>query len=342
MGRVLTLCLVLATVSYSSSTNLAKLSSTIHKISDVLQKLKNEPTTPKNDPVLKKPVGAATLDHTTEGSGNSPGNLSKEERNDNNSIKTDRLSGNKKLQSRHKKDRGIPQAMKPLQVVATSAVIRNRLNKRPRVSPKPVKAIHVWGPTPFNTVINNIMRMNNKMKEEEQQNVLPFQDNHLQGFNPVQSPEIKTPQLEVPSFPLPIKEQPIQRPQIIQINEHDGEPKNFESIVDEAANSRAVLQRPVFFDDQMNQDAPPEIAPPNEPQEDFYKHYLQYKEEQEQAQAQAQEQAQAQTQEQEQAQAQAQAQAQEQAQEQMQEQPEQEPLRNHYHRHHFHHHSTGM
>ncbi|XP_031570057.1 fibropellin-1-like isoform X2 [Actinia tenebrosa] len=321
MGRVLTLCLILATVSCSSSTNLAKLSSTIHKIGDVLKRLKNEPTTTKDGHVLKKPIGA-TLDDTLEGSGNIPGKLTKEERNVNNKIKN-KFSGNKKLQSRHKKDHGIPQAMKPLQVVATSAVIRNRLNKQPRVSPKPVKAIHVWGQTPFNTVVSNIMKMNERLREEQQQKRLiqQFQDNRLQEFSPVQTPEIKTPQLPISDFQLPMKEPTLQGklPQVIQINEHEGDSKNVETPVDEGADARGVLQRPIILGDQINHEAPQTLAQPNEPQEDFYNHYVQQynpheREEQEQAQ--------------------------ERAQEQVPEIQEQEPLRNHYRRHHFHHHST--
>ena len=51
----------------------------------------------------------------------------------------------------------LPQPAKPLRVVATSAVIKNR-----RKSPRPLKAIHIWGPTPFRTVIENLRRLNLK------------------------------------------------------------------------------------------------------------------------------------------------------------------------------------
>ena len=55
----------------------------------------------------------------------------------------------------------LPQPAKPLRVVATSAVIKNRRKK-----PRPLKAIHIWGPTPFKTVLQNLQRLNNNIQKQ--------------------------------------------------------------------------------------------------------------------------------------------------------------------------------
>ena len=55
----------------------------------------------------------------------------------------------------------LPQPAKPLRVVATSAVIKNRRKK-----PRPLKAIHIWGLTPFKTVLQNLQRLNNNIQKQ--------------------------------------------------------------------------------------------------------------------------------------------------------------------------------
>ena len=55
----------------------------------------------------------------------------------------------------------LPQPAKPLRVVATSAVIKNRLKK-----PRPLKAIHIWGPTPFKTVLENLQKLKVNLQKQ--------------------------------------------------------------------------------------------------------------------------------------------------------------------------------
>ena len=75
----------------------------------------------------------------------------------------------------------LPQPAKPLRVVATSAVIKNRRKK-----PRPLKAIHIWGPTPFKTVLANLRRLNNKIQNEKgavKRLFLPVQLQRMQLLN---------------------------------------------------------------------------------------------------------------------------------------------------------------
>lgn len=60
-----------------------------------------------------------------------------------------------------------PQARKPFHVVATSAVIKNRL-KKPAVVKMP-KAIHIWGPTPFKTILEKLANMNANLRKQRGQ-----------------------------------------------------------------------------------------------------------------------------------------------------------------------------
>ena len=75
----------------------------------------------------------------------------------------------------------LPQPAKPLRVVATSAVIKNRRKK-----PSALKAIHIWGPTPFKTVLENLKRMNANMQKQNtavKRLFLPVQLQRMQLLN---------------------------------------------------------------------------------------------------------------------------------------------------------------
>lgn len=75
----------------------------------------------------------------------------------------------------------LPQPAKPLRVVATSAVIKNRLKK-----PRPLKAIHIWGPTPFKTVLQNLQKINENLQKQRgsvKRLFLPIQLQRMQLLN---------------------------------------------------------------------------------------------------------------------------------------------------------------
>jgi len=75
----------------------------------------------------------------------------------------------------------LPQPAKPLRVVATSAVIKNRLKK-----PQPLKAIHIWGPTPFKTVLQNLQKINDNLQKQRgsvKRLFLPVQLQRMQFLN---------------------------------------------------------------------------------------------------------------------------------------------------------------
>lgn len=75
----------------------------------------------------------------------------------------------------------LPQPAKPLRVVATSAVIKNRLKK-----PRPMKAIHIWGPTPFKTVLQNLQKLNANLQKQRgavKRLFLPVQLQRMQFLN---------------------------------------------------------------------------------------------------------------------------------------------------------------
>ena len=71
------------------------------------------------------------------------------------------ISGNKVSNGKASHASLLPQPAKPLRVVATSAVIKNRLKKT-----KPLKAIHIWGPTPFKTVMENLRKLNVNLQKQ--------------------------------------------------------------------------------------------------------------------------------------------------------------------------------
>lgn len=71
------------------------------------------------------------------------------------------ISGNKASNGKASHASLLPQPAKPLRVVATSAVIKNRLKKT-----KPLKAIHIWGPTPFKTVMENLRKLNVNLQKQ--------------------------------------------------------------------------------------------------------------------------------------------------------------------------------
>lgn len=75
----------------------------------------------------------------------------------------------------------LPQPAKPLRVVATSAVIKNRLKK-----PRPLKAIHIWGSTPFKTVLQNLQKINDNLQKQRgsvKRLFLPVQLQRMQFLN---------------------------------------------------------------------------------------------------------------------------------------------------------------
>lgn len=87
----------------------------------------------------------------------------------------------------------LPQPAKPLRVVATSAVIKNRLKK-----PRPLKAIHIWGPTPFKTVLQNLQKINDNLQKQRgsvKRLFLPVQLQRMQFLNALR---------KKPPFPGPI------------------------------------------------------------------------------------------------------------------------------------------
>lgn len=82
----------------------------------------------------------------------------------------------------------LPQPAKPLRIVATSAVIKNRRKK-----PTPLKAIHIWGPTPFKTVIQNLQRLNENIERQRgavKRLFLPGQLQRMQLINAFRKPPI--------------------------------------------------------------------------------------------------------------------------------------------------------
>lgn len=177
------------------------------------------------------------------------------------------LPHSKKTTSK-KDEEGIPQAETPIRVVATSAVIKDRLSK-PREPPKPVKAIHIWGKTPFKTVVNNLLKINNRIAQEQKRLFSPLQDGRpLQGFDNIgenavilnqNPPEINllskqlTPKLDL---------QQSQLPPIIQQNEH----------YKETPNIPLILNRPSY--DQISpQLQPPEIGEADKRQQMFFARY---------------------------------------------------------------------
>ena len=59
----------------------------------------------------------------------------------------------------------MPPPMEPFHVVATSAVIKNR-GKKPKALTMP-KAIHIWGPTPFKTIMEKLANLNNNLRRQQ-------------------------------------------------------------------------------------------------------------------------------------------------------------------------------
>ena len=85
----------------------------------------------------------------------------------------------------------LPQPAKPLRVVATSAVIKNRRKK-----PRPLKAIHIWGPTPFKTVLENLRRLNDNIQKQRgavKRLFLPVQLQRMQLLNALGKPPLPGP-----------------------------------------------------------------------------------------------------------------------------------------------------
>ncbi|XP_068735007.1 fibropellin-1-like [Montipora capricornis] len=76
-------------------------------------------------------------------------------------IKRETSNNGHKTKLGRKVSTALPQPAKPLRVVATSAVIKNRRRK-----PPPLKAIHIWGATPFNTVLRNLQMLNAKIQKQ--------------------------------------------------------------------------------------------------------------------------------------------------------------------------------
>ena len=85
----------------------------------------------------------------------------------------------------------LPQPAKPLRVVATSAVIKNRRKKH-----RALKAIHIWGPTPFKTVLQNLQRLNNNIQKQRgavKRLLLPVQFQRMQLLNALGKPPLPGP-----------------------------------------------------------------------------------------------------------------------------------------------------
>lgn len=135
-----------------------------------------------------------------------------------------------------KDEEAIPQAMTPLRVVATSAVIKDRLSK-PRQPPKPVKAIHLWGATPFKTVVNNLLNMNNRIRQQQKRLFLPFQNTPpLQEFGVEENPQTFNPkqaEFLLPENQLDAKAgiEANQLPPLTQENEHFQDTPGFSSML---------------------------------------------------------------------------------------------------------------
>ena len=55
----------------------------------------------------------------------------------------------------------LPKPEKPLKIVAASSAIKSRLKGRP-----PIKAIHIWGTTPFNVFVNRLTRLHKNIQQQ--------------------------------------------------------------------------------------------------------------------------------------------------------------------------------
>ena len=123
----------------------------------------------------------------------------------------------------------LPQPAKPLRVVATSAVIKNRRKK-----PRPLKAIHIWGPTPFKTVLKNLQKINDNLQKQRgsvKRLFLPIQLQRMQFLNALRhKPPFPGPIGPIPPFPhrlppfnpneqFPVPPDPIHSPDAIHLDE---------------------------------------------------------------------------------------------------------------------------
>lgn len=123
----------------------------------------------------------------------------------------------------------LPQPAKPLRVVATSAVIKNRLKK-----PRPLKAIHIWGPTPFKTVMKNLQKINDNLQKQRgavKRLFLPVQLQRMQFLNALRNkPPFPGPIGPMGPFPhrlspfnlngqFPVPPEPIHSPDAIHLDE---------------------------------------------------------------------------------------------------------------------------
>lgn len=123
----------------------------------------------------------------------------------------------------------LPQPAKPLRVVATSAVIKNRLKK-----PRPLKAIHIWGPTPFKTVLKNLQMINDNLQKQRgavKRLFLPVQLQRMQLLNALRNkPPFPEPMGPIEPFPhrippfntegqFPVPPGPIHPPEAIHLDE---------------------------------------------------------------------------------------------------------------------------
>ncbi|XP_048589921.1 fibropellin-1 isoform X4 [Nematostella vectensis] len=127
-----------------------------------------------------------------------------------------------------------PEPESPLQVVETSAVLKDKLSK-PKQEQGPMKAIHIWGPTPYKTVVDNLIRLNSAIGER--QGLLPEGLNRYEAFKLLHKPDIKA---SIPmniGVPLHVN----QAPRVIHMA---GQPVHFNRPI--ASEARQVLARPYF------------------------------------------------------------------------------------------------